>query len=513
MEVNRTSKVLGGLVVAALFATSCGLGSDDGTASVRVEPADGASPAATLTDQDGVDDLVDDALSNGLSDQANDDQANDDQANSDQASGLGAGIAVERYSVPYVPPIRLPDLSVLSETGTIVEGALGEFATEESGLDVLGAQCAADGGELVYNGSDRSESFFDIESDGSGTYESAIGADDIVDITIESDGSGTYSNIGGEGKNVKITVNSDGSGSYRQVGGEESIITIEVAADGSGNYSSNGNGVVNIAINGDGSGSYKNVGGELGAVINLDVNADQTGTFTSTGTPDGVIRIEVGADGSRFYKQTGGDVGVVEMLVNADGSGNYKRVGDGNNVTITVDSNGSGTYKSVGNGIVDTTFTTDIGILDPQLLVIDSEPTFAVADRFPPLAKLGALKPPCATIIRLDASVLFDFDSDELRKEATPVVDKVAAALIANNKSIEVHGHTDSKGDDAYNQDLSDRRAASFAAALVSSGVTTDIETIGYGESRPVAPNETATGEDDPTGRQLNRRIEIVIPE
>lgn len=113
----------------------------------------------------------------------------------------------------------------------------------------------------------------------------------------------------------------------------------------------------------------------------------------------------------------------------------------------------------------------------------------------------------------MDGDVLFDFDSDQLRPEAAPVVEAVAKAVIESGKPIEVHGHTDSKGSDDYNQDLSQRRAESFKAALVAQGVTSEITTTGFGETRPAAPNEKADGTDDPAGRQLNRRVEVVIPE
>ncbi|MEJ2322542.1 MAG: OmpA family protein, partial [Gammaproteobacteria bacterium] len=72
--------------------------------------------------------------------------------------------------------------------------------------------------------------------------------------------------------------------------------------------------------------------------------------------------------------------------------------------------------------------------------------------------------------------------------------------------SIVIVGHTDSVGSDAYNQGLSERRAASTADYLVSRGIPRDvITTSGMGESQPVATNETAEG------RQLNRRVEITI--
>jgi outer membrane protein OmpA-like peptidoglycan-associated protein len=77
----------------------------------------------------------------------------------------------------------------------------------------------------------------------------------------------------------------------------------------------------------------------------------------------------------------------------------------------------------------------------------------------------------------------------------------------------QVEGHTDAKGTDAYNDRLSQRRARSVRDWLVrEAGVApTRIGTLGFGERRPVAPNERPDGSDDPEGRQRNRRVEILV--
>ena len=121
------------------------------------------------------------------------------------------------------------------------------------------------------------------------------------------------------------------------------------------------------------------------------------------------------------------------------------------------------------------------------------------------------LAPPCATVLRFDSSVLFDFDSDVLRPAAEPILDEVADVLQSNGQTIEVHGHTDAIGTDEYNLDLSQRRAQAFVEGLIDRGVTSEIVAIGFGESQPIAPNERADGSDDPVGRQLNRRVEVVL--
>jgi outer membrane protein OmpA-like peptidoglycan-associated protein len=71
---------------------------------------------------------------------------------------------------------------------------------------------------------------------------------------------------------------------------------------------------------------------------------------------------------------------------------------------------------------------------------------------------------------------------------------------------LEVEGHTDSVGADAYNQDLSERRAAAVRNYLVQQGIpSSSIVSVGFGKTRPVATNDTAEG------RQMNRRVELIV--
>jgi outer membrane protein OmpA-like peptidoglycan-associated protein len=117
----------------------------------------------------------------------------------------------------------------------------------------------------------------------------------------------------------------------------------------------------------------------------------------------------------------------------------------------------------------------------------------------------------------LGADVLFDFDRAELRREADPVlrrlVEEVAARVPGGSARYRVEGHTDWVGGDAYNQRLSERRAASVRDWLVRGGGVTParVRTEGFGEARPVAPNARPDGSDDPEGRQRNRRVEVVV--
>jgi outer membrane protein OmpA-like peptidoglycan-associated protein len=103
--------------------------------------------------------------------------------------------------------------------------------------------------------------------------------------------------------------------------------------------------------------------------------------------------------------------------------------------------------------------------------------------------------------------VHFDFDKADIRSDARPVLDEAIATLKREGTILIVaEGHTDSKGTDAYNQALSERRAKAVRDYLVHGGIAANrIEVQGFGESRPVASNAT---ED---GRAQNRRVELRI--
>jgi OmpA-OmpF porin, OOP family len=108
-----------------------------------------------------------------------------------------------------------------------------------------------------------------------------------------------------------------------------------------------------------------------------------------------------------------------------------------------------------------------------------------------------------AVVIQADA--LFDFDKSVLRPDGKKNIDDAVAKLKGVDLELVIAtGHTDSVGSDAYNQRLSERRAAAVKEYLVSKGIpASKITTIGKGESQPVATNKTAEG------RQKNRRVDI----
>ena len=104
--------------------------------------------------------------------------------------------------------------------------------------------------------------------------------------------------------------------------------------------------------------------------------------------------------------------------------------------------------------------------------------------------------------------VNFDFDSDVLRAESSAVLNDVVKIAKANpTLKFEIAGHTDGQGTDAYNQSLSERRAASVARYLTQAGIAaTRLTAKGYGKTRPLIPE---TG-DSEAARAQNRRVELV---
>ena len=110
-------------------------------------------------------------------------------------------------------------------------------------------------------------------------------------------------------------------------------------------------------------------------------------------------------------------------------------------------------------------------------------------------------------IVLTIGDVLFATGKAEIRSDAKRSIDKLATFLTAQpNRNVVIEGFTDSVGSDKYNLDLSERRAESARNELVSRGIGSErITTRGFGKRDPVASNDT------PEGRQLNRRVEVII--
>jgi outer membrane protein OmpA-like peptidoglycan-associated protein len=110
-------------------------------------------------------------------------------------------------------------------------------------------------------------------------------------------------------------------------------------------------------------------------------------------------------------------------------------------------------------------------------------------------------------LVRFDSDVLFATDSAALTAGARGTLESVSGVINQYDKTaVVVQGHTDSTGTEEHNQELSDRRANSVRGFLVDRGVDDGrIAAIGYGETYPVAENDTAAG------RQQNRRVTIML--
>ena len=142
-----------------------------------------------------------------------------------------------------------------------------------------------------------------------------------------------------------------------------------------------------------------------------------------------------------------------------------------------------------------------------------AQPTAPAAPSAPaapatPAAPAPAARPAPASVrqaVVIQADALFDFDKSVLRPDGRKSIDDAVAKLRGVDLELVIAtGHTDSRGTDAYNQALSERRAATVKEYLVSKGIpASKITTIGKGESQPVATNKTDEG------RQKNRRVDI----
>jgi outer membrane protein OmpA-like peptidoglycan-associated protein len=121
-----------------------------------------------------------------------------------------------------------------------------------------------------------------------------------------------------------------------------------------------------------------------------------------------------------------------------------------------------------------------------------------------------------ATEVRIDlaADVLFDYDKSDILPKAQQTLAQAAQVIREKAKgTVRIEGYTDAKGSDAYNQSLSERRAASVKSWFVNKENLRNVtfETQGFGAKNPIASNTKPDGSDDPAGRQKNRRVEIII--
>ena len=255
-------------------------------------------------------------------------------------------------------------------------------------------------------------------------------------------------------------------------------------------------GPVSIVYGGEGSGTYTN--SETGE--NITVSSDGSGTYKSK-----TLSINVSSDGSGTY--TNSETGV-KINISSTGSGTYED--SKNNIKYNNNGNGGGTYTSSTLNIINNGDGT--ALVNGKSVKAEKLPPVAKVGKFPKVESLKPVKS-CGTVITLQDGVLFDFGKYDLRPEAKATLAKLATVLNqAKVPAAQINGHTDSIGDDAFNQDLSEKRASAVATQLKADGVTANLQTHGYGKTQPVADNTNADGSDNPAGRQANRRVEIYIP-
>lgn len=282
------------------------------------------------------------------------------------------------------------------------------------------------------------------------------------------------SNGEGQYKDGNLTVQTDGNGAGQYVDAERGI-TIQRDDDGSGQYLDSKLGI-SLLVDDDGAGSYKD--DRYG--ISLMVDDDGEGLYTNT---QNGVTVTADDDAMRYR------AGKVKITQKKDGSGSYSDAESG----LKIENDGKG-KATVTKGT--------------QKATVDAAP-LGTLPRLPRLGAVPAVPSLEANslLITLDSGVLFDVDKYDLRPEAQETLNQLAKLLTeAGITAFEIDGHTDSNADDAYNQTLSENRANAVKEYLKAQGVTAEITTQGYGESRPVATNETAEG------RQQNRRVEIIIP-
>lgn len=286
-------------------------------------------------------------------------------------------------------------------------------------------------------------------------------------MQIGKNGDGQYSD-----KNKSVQTDGNGAGQY-----EDDKITIQRDEDGAGQYINKVTGVT-LQVDKDGAGQYIDEKNDL----SMQVNKDGTGLYTDKKNN---VTIYVNENDVRYVSTN------IEMVNNGDGSGTYTN----KSKNLVIENNGKGKAKITFNG---------------QTTEVDAKPLekpgkLAKLEMVPPVPSIEAN----SLLIALDSEVLFDVNKYDVRvhPEAEEVLKNLAIVLKEMDvKNFEIDGHTDSDGSDEYNQVLSEKRANSVKNFLVSQGVTAEITTKGYGESKPVASNDTAEG------KQKNRRVEIIIP-
>lgn len=175
------------------------------------------------------------------------------------------------------------------------------------------------------------------------------------------------------------------------------------------------------------------------------------------------------------------------------------------------DSNGHLVTDSRGNCLRTSAWTKDLALAECDPDMMPKKAAVMLEPKPAPVAAAPAPAPkaePTFEEVTLKAGALFDSGKADLRTAGIAELDDLVAKIKTHHdiESIQVTGHTDSQGATAYNQTLSEQRAASVKDYLVKNGIDGNvISTAGAGDSQPKASNATAAG------RAQNRRVQLVI--
>ena len=215
-------------------------------------------------------------------------------------------------------------------------------------------------------------------------------------------------------------------------------------------------------------------------IDSAEVNAAAQAAFDALGPDRGAIALLAGFDGGRIYAE-GLDTGAIALVAGFDGGEIYFEGSDTGGIEII--------------GLGQDTTGVPLGLMG------------LVSDLDADVTAYGYK-------ISLSGDVLFEFDKADIKPEAKETLQKVVElAKKENAVGIRVEGHTDSKGSDDYNLELSKRRAESVKMWLVILGKidANIIESVGLGETVPTAENTHSDGSDNPDGRTQNRRVDIYV--
>ena len=289
------------------------------------------------------------------------------------------------------------------------------------------------------------------------------------------------------GGNYSMQIGQNGAGQFSD---ENKVVQTD--GNGAGQYTDE---KVTIQRDETGAGQYTNNVTE----VNLQVDNNGAGQYVDNKNK---ISLQVDANGLGMYKDENNEISIVvsdedtiynspNLIIenNNDGSGKYHD--KSKNLLIENDGKGKATITYNGK-------TTEVAAKP-----VGKPARFSKLKMVPAVPSIEAN----SLLITLDSGVFFDVDKYNLRPKAEEILKNLAVILKeANIKSFEVDGHTDSDASDEHNKVLSENRANSVKAFLASQGVNANITTHGYGESKPIASNNT------PEGKQKNRRVEIIIP-